>query len=107
MKFPSLLSTNLKSFSGIYHFALSQENPPSTRRWIEYSVKIRNKNGVTNIGGGLKRVIILPTIVVQLALLIIVVRSLYKGFQLCQHSRKNWLEILFQFAVGIVAYTFL
>lgn len=49
----------------------------------------------------------MPTLLVQIALVIIVVRSLYQAFKLFDNARKAWLELLFQLAVAVFALSLL
>lgn len=47
--------------------------------------------------------LVIPNIIIQLCLILVIARCGYVGFQLINHSKKNWLEILFNFAVAIIA----
>jgi ABC-type uncharacterized transport system permease subunit len=47
----------------------------------------------------------LPALLVQLALIILVIRSIYVAVQI-SHSRQ-WLDILFHISIAIVAFSFL
>lgn len=49
----------------------------------------------------------LPTLLVQIALIIIIIRSVYVTVQKVGQSKKPWLDILFHASVAIVALTFL
>jgi steroid 5-alpha reductase family enzyme len=49
----------------------------------------------------------IPTIVIQIALIIIVVRSVYVVVQRINSSHKAWIDILFHASVAIVALNFL
>lgn len=51
--------------------------------------------------------LVVPKLVIQIALILIMIRCGYVGFQLMKPSRKNWLDILFYFSVAIVAFSFL
>ncbi|MDB5083308.1 MAG: hypothetical protein JWN30_194 [Bacilli bacterium] len=46
---------------------------------------------------------ILPEFILQIALLIILVRSVYVAIQLLNSSHKAWLDILFHISVAIFA----
>ena len=50
---------------------------------------------------------VFPKLLIQICLILIIARSGYKGFQLVNHSRKNWLDILFHFSVAILALSWL
>jgi hypothetical protein len=49
----------------------------------------------------------IPSIIIQLALLIILVRSGYRFVQGLSAFRKNWLEVLFDLSIAIIALSFL
>ncbi|TCP55518.1 hypothetical protein EV586_103171 [Tumebacillus sp. BK434] len=46
---------------------------------------------------------VIPKIIIQLCLMLVIARCGYVGFQLINHAKKKWLEILFHFAVAIIA----
>lgn len=48
-----------------------------------------------------------PTVIIQIAVLIILVRSAYIFFQGIQAFRKNWLELLYHLSVALIALNFL
>jgi hypothetical protein len=50
---------------------------------------------------------VIPTIIIQLALLIILIRSGYRFIQGINGFRKNWLEVLFDLSVALIALSFL
>jgi hypothetical protein len=49
----------------------------------------------------------IPTIVIQIALIIIIVRSVYVVVQRINTSHKAWMDILFHASIAIVALHFL
>jgi hypothetical protein len=49
----------------------------------------------------------IPTIIIQIALIIILVRSVYVVVQKINTSHKAWLDILFHASIAIVALNFL
>lgn len=49
----------------------------------------------------------IPSIIIQLAFLIILIRSGFEFVQGLNGARKNWLEVLFDLSVAIVALSFL
>lgn len=48
----------------------------------------------------------MPHLLLEGALLVILVRSAYKVFQLAGSPRKQWLEIAFHASVGVAALSF-
>ncbi|MDF2961092.1 MAG: hypothetical protein K0S39_2827 [Paenibacillus sp.] len=51
--------------------------------------------------------LMIPTLLFQIALIIIIARSVYVLIQHLNSSSKKWFEILFQASVAIVALEFL
>lgn len=51
--------------------------------------------------------IVMPAWLVQIALILIVIRSVYMTFTLSQHSKKPWIDLLHYISVAIVAMSFL
>lgn len=49
----------------------------------------------------------IPLLVFQIALVIIIVRSIYSIVQLANVVNRNWLEVLYHAAVVVVALKFL
>lgn len=49
----------------------------------------------------------IPKLLFQIALLIIVARSVFVVFNLLNRGRKEWIDILFHISVAIVALSFL
>ncbi|MFC0213061.1 hypothetical protein ACFFK0_11435 [Paenibacillus chartarius] len=49
----------------------------------------------------------MPALLFQIALIIIIVRSVFMVFQHAQKSRKEWLELLYYIAVAVAALSFL
>jgi hypothetical protein len=49
----------------------------------------------------------MPESVLQIALILIIVRSVYTTFILAQRGKKPWLDILHYVSVAIVALSFL
>ncbi|WP_166243200.1 hypothetical protein [Paenibacillus turpanensis] len=49
----------------------------------------------------------IPAILVQIALIVMVVRSAYVTFSLAQRSKKPWLDIAFHLSILILALSFL
>jgi hypothetical protein len=50
---------------------------------------------------------IIPSFLIQVALIVIVVRSAYRTIKLVQSHSKPWLDILFHASVALVAFSFL
>jgi hypothetical protein len=48
----------------------------------------------------------MPHLLFEIALIVILVRSAYKTFQLASQGRKNWLDIAFHASVGVLALSF-
>ena len=44
-----------------------------------------------------------PELLVQIALIILIVRSVYVVVQKFQHARHNWLDLLFHASIAVVA----
>lgn len=49
----------------------------------------------------------MPSLLFQIALIIIVVRSVYVVVKLFNVSKKNWLDILFHASIAVVGLSFL
>lgn len=49
----------------------------------------------------------IPSILIQIALIVIVVRSAYRAFQMGGAYRKMWLDIAFHISIALVALSFL
>ncbi|PTX59942.1 hypothetical protein C8P63_11087 [Melghirimyces profundicolus] len=49
----------------------------------------------------------MPVLLVQIALIIILIRSAYRVVQYFQSSSPNWLEAAFHVSVGIISLWFL
>lgn len=49
----------------------------------------------------------MPILLVQIALILILVRCAYRVIRMFQAAKQDWLEILFQVAVFVVALWFL
>ena len=49
----------------------------------------------------------MPALLIQIALIIIIVRSVYVVVQRMNMHSKNWLDILFHASIAIVAFGFL
>ncbi|WP_158289595.1 hypothetical protein [Paenibacillus flagellatus] len=49
----------------------------------------------------------IPSLLIQIALIVIVARSAYKAFTLGGSSRKPWFDIAFHVSVALVALSFL
>ncbi|GGA38495.1 hypothetical protein GCM10007416_09260 [Kroppenstedtia guangzhouensis] len=45
----------------------------------------------------------MPTLLVQIALIVILVRSVYRVIRSFQASKPDWMEVAFKLAVAIVA----
>ncbi|EGK13876.1 hypothetical protein HMPREF9374_0508 [Desmospora sp. 8437] len=50
--------------------------------------------------GGMKS---MPTLLVQIALIVILVRSVYRVIRFFQASKPDWLEVAFQLAVAVIS----
>ncbi|WP_438446774.1 hypothetical protein [Gorillibacterium sp. sgz5001074] len=48
----------------------------------------------------------MPHLLLEGALIVVIVRSAYKAFQLASSSHKSWLDIAFHASVGILALSF-
>ncbi|MED4603034.1 hypothetical protein P9314_20640 [Paenibacillus validus] len=49
----------------------------------------------------------MPEAFIQIALLIIIIRSVFMVFLLSQHLNRQWLDLLYYMAVALVATAFL
>lgn len=49
----------------------------------------------------------MPSILMQIALIIIIVRSAYNVFQLVNRNKKPWMEIAYSISIILVALSFL
>jgi hypothetical protein len=49
----------------------------------------------------------MPHLLFQIALIVMIVRSLFRAFKLFDHASKAWLDIVFHIAVAVVALSFL
>ncbi|SIS39410.1 hypothetical protein SAMN05421790_101246 [Kroppenstedtia eburnea] len=45
----------------------------------------------------------MPTLLVQIALIVILVRSVYRVIRFFQASKPDWLEVAFQLAVAVIS----